>query len=176
MKLILFVLFSFCICIYFTSAAQTPGKAKLFGYKEPVVSGRSPGNGLEENGKPAILPGQAESSFNYFLYLQSSSRVYPSEMWINGKPYAVSIETIKQTPVVRENEVTPSQPSKTELVPATDQMVLALFPVTVSENKLTAIGRSLAAGNELVVVYKQGGKFYYNTLKKLTVLEAAPLQ
>jgi hypothetical protein len=169
-------LFLFILTIGFTiiSIAQTKGSAKLYGFKEPVTSGVAPSNIEDGNGKE--IKNEAKSTFNYFIYLQTISRVYPSEMWINGVPYSVKVETIKSTPVKRDNSNNPSQTTSTILVPKTTHKVVMLTPAPAINDKLSKKGRSLSKDNELVVVYKQAGKFYYSNLKKMKELEAAIMQ
>lgn len=171
MKSVLLLIFLISIM---PAMAQTEGKAKLYGFKEPVSKGVAPQKTIDEKGNESTATGN--QSFNYFIYLVSSSRVYPSEMWIHGQPYSVNLETIKATPVIRKNYNNPSDPALTELVPKTSDQVIMLKPAPAVHEKLTDRGRELSAKNELVVVFKQNGRFYYNTLSKFTVLEVAALQ
>lgn len=158
----------------FIASGQTQGNARIYGYKEPVSRGASPQQTIDENGNKISTTGY--QAFNYFIYLVSPSRVYPSEMWLNGQPYAVNLETISQTPVERKNFNNPGEVNTTELVPATDQKVIRLKPVPAIDDKLSTKGRSLSEDHELVVMYKLNGKFYFGTLKNLTILEPAALQ
>ena len=160
--------------IGYIASGQTQGNAKIYGYKEPVSRGASPQETIDENGNKISTTGS--QAFNYFIYLVSPGRVYPSEMWLNGQPYAVSVETISETPVERKNFNNPGDLSTTELVPATDQKVIRLKPVPAIDDKLSTKGRRLSEDNELVVMYKLNGKFYFGTLKNLAILEAAALQ
>jgi len=170
MKPFLLGLLIFCS---FSLFSQTKGSAKLYGFKEPVASGKHPDNEVEENGNKSTPVSTGSQSFNYFIYLQSPVRVYPAEMWLNGSVYAVSIQTVT-TPVERDNGTTGGK--KKLLVPKTTNKVLLLTPVPLAESKNSTNGKALAAKNELVVIYKQGGRFYYSVVKTLTVLETVPLQ
>jgi hypothetical protein len=170
MRKILFLLFTFSAGSFVS--AQTKGSAKIYGYKEPV-SGAVSQRAIDENGKPVVS--DAVGRFNYFIYLVTPNRVYPSELWLNGEVYSAKIETVK-TPVVRKNFNNPSEPQSTELVPATTQQVTRLSPGPAINDKLSEKGKSLSEENELVVVYKQNGKFYYQTVSSLTLLEIAALQ
>jgi hypothetical protein len=67
-------------------------------------------------------------------------------------------------------------PTEAELVPSTTRQVVMLKPVPSIDDKLSEKGESLSASNELVVVYRMNGKFYYNTARKFTILEPAALQ
>jgi hypothetical protein len=53
---------------------------------------------------------------------------------------------------------------------------LLLTPATYTETKNAGDVSTIARSNELVVLYKQNGKFYYNKLGKLETLPAAAMQ
>ena len=168
------LLFIVAVLISLCSYTQIKGPAKIYGYKEPVSSGNIPKRIIDENGKETSP--EKKPSYNYFIYLVSAGRAYPSEMWIMSKPYSVIPEFIKNTPVERKNFNIPSEPKSTVLVPKTTKKVLLLTPAPAIDNKLTNKAKNLAKTNELVIVYKSGGKFYYNSLKFLTRLELAVTQ
>lgn len=165
-----FLLFLFAL-VSIVSCAQTKGTAKLYGFKEPVLPGVNP-NIIQEDGN--TVQEEKEQGMNYFIYLQSAARVYPSELWIMGTPYSVAVHTVK-TPVERQQFTVPGK-GKFVLVPATADKVVQLSPAPAIETKLSNKGKSLAAENALVVVYKQGGKFYYSSLKELQQLTPVALQ
>ena len=171
MKPILLLLF---LAGIIPAQAQSEGSAKIYGYSEPVSKGVAPQKTIDENGKESTA--ENKQAFNFFIYLVSQSRVYPSEMWILGKPYSVSIERITKTPVVRKNYNNPSDPTSVEMVPETSGQVIRLIPAPAIQEKLSDKGEALSKNNELVVVYKQNGKFQYNILSELTVLKVVALQ
>jgi hypothetical protein len=150
--------------------AQAKGKSVLYGYKQDVMPGVNRGV-INESGEEVQSGGQVGR--NYFIYISSTSRIYPAEMWINGEPYSISMEIIRSTPVTRIGQ--PGQES-IELVPRTDRQVLKLVPRPYRETKSFGNVRTLASNNELVVVYKQNGKFFYNSLINLAELEDAAMQ
>ena len=170
MKYFLFLLIASAAAL--VSCAQNKGSAKLYGFKEAVVSGVKTGV-TEEGGETSQQA--AKSGLNYFIYLQTPGRVYPSEIWIDGTVYSVTTET-QATPVERQAFAAPSQSGKVQLVPKTSDKVVQLTPVNATPEKLSQKGKSLAESNELVVVYKQGGQFYYSVLKELKQLEPVALQ
>ena len=165
------LIIALCVFSVLITMAQSRGSAKLYGFREAVISGVNKSH-VEEGGEQVNIAGKP--GVKYMIYLQSAVRVYPSEIWIDGEPYGVSLQTVP-TPVERQEFTAPSQ-KKTVLVPSTTDKVVKLTPVPPVESKLTAKGRELAAANELIVVYKQGGKFYYSTLKELKQLEPVALQ
>src|SRR5690348_16920115 len=111
---------SILLCILFVCSysvfAETKGTAERYGFKEPVVSGKHPDNVVEEGDNKSKPEAASGGAANYFIYLQSPVRVYPSELWLNGSPYAVSIETVT-TPVERDNGTIGG--GKKKLVPKT---------------------------------------------------------
>ena len=123
MKPILLLLF---LAGIIPAQAQTEGSAKIYGYSEPVSKGVAPQKTIDENGKESTA--ENKQAFNFFIYLVSQSRVYPSEMWILGKPYSVSIERITKTPVVRKNYNNPSDP--TDAASASRMRFSIVYPIS----------------------------------------------
>ena len=148
--------------------AQTEGASKIYGYKQKVMPGmvRADDNGREIPRKP---------QYNYFIYLASTGKVTPVEIWINGEVYPVSVTHVLNTPVEYANPTSGDNKAKI-LVPKTTRKVIQLGP---SFNKIAEPilkGKTLSAKNELVVIYKSGSKFYYKTLSKLNELEPLGMQ
>ena len=169
MKNILFLL-AF-IFLSFASYSQTKGAINLYGFKQSVSGGRAPD--IAEGANTRTSGGAGK---NYFIYATSSSRIYPVEMWVEGVQYGVTITSITKTPVEYSDETNIGS-KKTVLVPKTSKKLIHLIPVPVMGNKSTGTkAKSLSSANELVVVYKQNGKFYYNALKTLSALESAAMQ
>lgn len=168
MKIFFFLLALFAA---FSACTQTKGSAKLYGYIQQVSGGARP--------DPSAEPGTANGSNggkNYFLYVASKARLYASEIWVEGNRYGVTTKAIGQTPVEHNDEMIPGSPRKV-LVPKTGSKVVQLIlrPAGASKS-VGSKARSLAAVNEVVLVYKEGSKFYYNTLGKLSALDAAAMQ
>jgi hypothetical protein len=157
------------------SFAQTKGTAKIYGYKQPVSQGAFPSKGIDEQGKE--VGSEPEQRFNYFLFLSSATTLYPSEIWVNGQLFAVTARSVKSTPVRQTNANAETADSSRILVPKTSKKVwqLDLRPAN-SSIKASEKGKALAKTNELVVVYKMGGKFYYSNLPKLELLESVAMQ
>lgn len=154
-----------------TAAAQTRGGARLYGYRQPVVRGAAPDRVQEEGGSERATT--RKEGNNYYLYLSAPARVVPQEMWINGTPYSVSYSPVPEKPVVLSRSVVAVGVEEITLVPQTGDYVWKLTPAPPVEHKLTGVGRKLSQGAGLVVVYRQGGKLYYSTLKELQLLDAA---
>ena len=151
----------------FQSLAHAQNGVKLYGYFQSV----SPGIISKEQSNN-------EKLFNYFMYLSSSnkSRLYPVEAWIKGKRVGLTYELTK-TPVIKfKDEGVVQNPEKIILVPSTTSKVYQLTGTSIVDGKNFSKAKTLSSSNELVVVYKLNGKFYYATLKKLSELEAANMQ
>lgn len=165
------IIFAILILAGSMSYAQSRGKVRLYAFEQNVSRGKAPE--ISEGSEPQTSSGSGK---NYRLYAVSTSRIYPVELWIDGVKYGVTMNTIKQTPVEYEDAGNIGAPKKT-LVPKTTGMVIQLIPIAATSNK--SVGKNaktLAASNEMVLVYKQNGKFYYSALKKVTELEGAAMQ
>ena len=157
------ILFIALFTISFASFSQTG--VRVYGYVREVTPGIVP-HGKRENGKDIE---QAKPTPNYLVYLTSPSK-YPAtvvEMWINGQRFSTQSEWIAKTPVILPNNTGKS----TTVVGKTSNKVQQVVPITFTQGKEFSLARKKAAVNELVVVYRQNGKYYSATLKKLTKLE-----
>jgi len=150
------------------SFAQTEGASKIYGYKQRIIPGmvRADDNGREIPRKP---------QYNYFIYLASSCKVTPLEIWINEEAYSPVINNVSTTPVEYTNPASGDNKSKI-LVPKTSRNVLQLSPSPNKIQKPTQKGKSLSAKNELVIIYKRNGKLYYKALSKLNELGSLNMQ
>lgn len=151
--------------------AQTKGTAKLYAYKQRIIPGIIKKNIDDATGKE--IPEPMKPTFNYFIYMVSTSGIYPEELWIEGKQYAVNIETINKTPVEfkRDNLSSPI----IILVPKTTQKVIQLLPESLIE-KTNPKSKRFSSSNELVIIYRINTKKYYQLQSKLLPLESSVLQ
>lgn len=161
MKYILLLIF---LAIGFGALAQSRGKARIFGFVQPVAPAVA-GGSLDISGEE--VPTARTGGQNLMLYIAAPSRVYPSEIWVNGEQYSVRSMEVRTSPVRHGSKV---------LVPRTAQKVWQMIPGPAAAAKSHAKARQLAKTNEMVVVYKQNGKFWYNTLAKVETLEGAARQ
>src|SRR5687768_11370857 len=116
-------------CLSLVSIAQSKGNIRLYGYKQYVSGGKRPQSA--NNSGPVTSAGAGK---NYFLYAVSSSRIYPSEIWIEGVRYGVTIKTISKTPVEMSEPFGADGPKKV-LVPSTKEKVVQLIPNSASTTK-----------------------------------------
>lgn len=158
-----------------TGLVQAQSGVKLYGYQQAVTRGMA-GRERDENGK--VVRKEQSPMYNYQIYLTSNykGRIYPIELWIKGERKGVKAETVTTTPVTMVQNDGTTEPKKIVLVPATRSKVWLLTGTTVPPQKQFTKAKTLAASNELVLVYKRNGSFQYATLKKLTVLGSAVLQ
>lgn len=157
--------------------AQQNSNLMLYAFEQTVTPGIQKARDIDESGNriPAKETGPMR---NYMLYAVSPSaaRLYPVALWLKGTKYGVKQKTVEKTPVTHTDYTNPSNSKYRVLVPETSQKVLELIPTDVFANKEFPAAERLAATNEVVFVFRQGGKFYYKTLPKLTKLEAISLQ
>ena len=165
MKQFYLLVLSICFCA--TSIAQTEGGSKLYGYKQKVMPGTIR---VDDNGRE--MP--RKSQYNYFLYLASTTKVTPVELWINGEVYSVTVNEVS-TPV-EYNHPSSSNNNPKILVSKTNRHVLQLGPSLNKIQKPNPKGKSLSAKNEMVIIYKGGSKWYYKAVSKLGELEPLAMQ
>ena len=152
------------------SGAQPPLSLKA--YKQVVIPGTVP-VGISDDAPPSSRIGKRVST-NYYLYLVSPPKeaVQPLQVWINKKPYKITVETVARTPVEHTSRNIPTRPVTTVLVAKTGQKVVRLQPAAPLERaSLPARAQKLVDSSELVVAYKWKGKTYYKALDKITELE-----
>lgn len=156
------------VFLFVSSFAQTEGASKIYGYKQKVKPGtiRVDGNGKSVQKKP---------QYNYFIYLASTTKVVPVEIWINGEAYSVTVNSVSSTPVEYTNP-TSGENKPLVLVPKTTRQILQLGPSLNKIEKPTQKGKILSAKNELVVIYKGSGKLYYKSLSKLKEMDSVDMQ
>ena len=111
----------------------------------------------------------------YFIYLASSGKVTPVEIWINGEAYSPIVNEVSATPVEYTNPTSGDQKPKV-LVSRTNRTVLQLSPSLNKIPKPAQKGRSLSSKNELVVIYKANGKLYYKAMARLNGLDPVQMQ
>ena len=170
---------SFVTSLLFCSLAvqgQTVKGVNLYGYKQPVISGAPPKISYNEGGQENPAPRAAK--YNYLIYISGPNniRIYPTEIWLMGKQYGVKDADIKKTPIVHTNVNIPEYSKPVVLVPKTSKTVFQLSPTATLPKKGLAAAKTTAQKNELVVVYKMGGRFYYAAIKKLSLLEPMAMQ
>jgi hypothetical protein len=159
--------FAIALLSVLVSSAQTEGASKLYGY----VQKQTPGTvRVDDNGNES----PRQQQYNYYIYLASASKVFPTEVWINGEPHSVSVAQTSSP--VRYNNPNSTQPKAQTLVPKTSRKVLQL---TTSANLIEghfAKIKSMASKNQLVVLYSANNKWYYKTIFKLKELDPVMMQ
>lgn len=161
------------LAVLFAAAlnAQTKGTIKIYGYKQPVVGGMVQRT-ISEEGGPIEVP--VKPRFNYRIYTASSSAITAVEVWIRGEAFSISQSPV-ESPVIYTSPNNPARPSTTTLVPKTTKKIWQIAPEQL-KGKGTAKAKALAKTNELVLIYKVSGRTYYQTLKKMEIMEPAFLQ
>ena len=162
-----FYLLVLSVFFWATSIAQTEGASKLYGYKQKVMPGTIR---VDDNGRE--MP--RKTQYNYFIYLASTTKVTPAELWINGEVYSVTV--IEVSTPVEYNHPSSSNNNPKILVSKTNRHVLQLSPSLNKIQKPNPKGKSLSAKNEMVIIYKGGGKWYYKAVSKLGELDPLAMQ
>lgn len=169
-------LFSLFLLQSLVPNAQQSKQVQLYAYEQQVIPGaqKAKNRDGEDNGGLANNPGK---KYNYFFYAVPASalRLYPVELWVKGKKYGVQLKAVS-SPVTITNGHVPGNPKTSVLVPKTGNKVLQLIPTDVVAEKNYPTAEKLAAQNDVVFVFKQGGKFYYQAKPELLQLDAAALQ
>lgn len=146
--------------------AQTKGTAKLYGFVQAVAPGANNTEGTSIDGESM---GGGKAGRNYFFYVTSPSTIYPAAIYMNGQELSVRASRVTKTPVRKPN----SEGTSVTLVPSTKYKVWMLTPAPAIDGKSFKRAEELASSNALVLVYKQGGKWYYATVKELKSLDPA---
>lgn len=173
MKCILFL--SGCLLLLTGLKAQTRPDVKLYAYARPVAGGVPPKISTQENNLQAYAP--AKAKYNYLIYLEgpATTRIYPVEMWLHGEKKGVQTNVVTTPVEIKTGDLPPYSKTIT-LVPKTANSVYQLNLGTPVPGKEMAAARAKASTNEIVVVYKYAGKFYYAAEKKIKLLEPVVLQ
>jgi len=154
---------------------------KLYGYRQAVIPGAAAANKrvIDDAGNVVTERRTEDTRNTYHIYLATTAktRVYPIEVWINGEAFSARPENGAKTPVeVPSGPGVMGRASNSTLVPKTTQKVTRLIPIPLVADKTSQKAAALAKQAELVVVYKQGGKTYYKTIKTLEALPPVALQ
>lgn len=174
MKSILF-LSAFCF-LTFGLKAQTRPDVKLYAYARPVTGGVPPKISPQENNLQIYR--SAKGKYTYLIYLEgpAKKRIYPVEIWLFGERKGVKVSFIRKTPVAIKTGDLPGYSKTITLVPETSNRVYQLDPGPAPMEKEIKGAGEKAAANDVVVVYKCAGQFYYALQKKIKILEPVVLR
>jgi hypothetical protein len=154
--------------------AQSKGTARLYAYRQSVISGVAPRITIDESGKQ-VNP-QMKPKFNYYLYLSSSSELQPVAVYLNGVLLGAQAKSVS-TPVENKNYTAPAQAKTTVLVPKSNQKVWQILPgAALGNDTFGQTVKDAAQKNEVVVVYKQKNKTRYSVQSKFTAMAPEALQ
>jgi hypothetical protein len=167
--------FGFCILIFTALKSQTRSDVTLYAYARPVTGGAPPRISTKENNLQA-LPGREKYVYLIYLAGPAKTRIYPAEMYIHGERTGVKVSVVTQTPVEIKTGDIPEYSRTITLVPRTSKKVYRLDLAPAGPEKEKDFTETKAQSNELVVVYKYAGKFYYAAQKKITLLDPIVLQ
>lgn len=165
----------FFLVLFSTLCFAQPLGLKLYGFRQEVLKGVPPTYETDEKGNK--LPPKIEPHYNLFIYLAYPTNAIPElvEIWVGEDQFSVRQEAVK-IPVEIIYDNGPLTPEKVILVPQTTDTVMQLVLTGKLPAKTTAVKKSLAETNELVLIYKLNGKIYSQTLKKIKSLRKALMQ
>ena len=156
------------------SLAKAQGKIKLYVYTQKVLPGARQ---ITANiGDPNVTEKTPAAKTNYLIYLwqKKASELIPSEIWIDKKPYSVSIETLEPGPVMENG---PAAEGKI-LVPGGSARLLKLTLTGLgdpNQPRSKKLNRCLRKA-EAILVYQVSGKQKLVGAKKIMTLESVPMQ
>jgi len=150
---------------------QSKGTAVLKAYHQPVAPGVNNGV-IEEGGQEVKMP--AERKGNDYIFLLSDSRVYPVELWLDGTRYGVIAEPVSSP--VRNPHYRADSGDPEFLIQAKGKKLTRLTASPAINGKEIMTQNTVTADNEIVVVYRAAGKFYYSALKKASLLDGAAME
>ncbi|MGZ8538109.1 MAG: hypothetical protein ACXWV9_07575 [Flavisolibacter sp.] len=165
--------FFFLIFLFTAISSFSQTGVKVYGYEREAMPGIVQNDSEEKvegsNVERTKTEKTFEKSISYLVYISSSSKsaITPVEMWIRGERFNVMTEPVTKTPIILPNKTGKS----TTLVAKTSNKVQQVVAVPFTKGKEFSLAKKKAAWNELVVVYKQNGKYYSALLKKIKVLE-----
>lgn len=152
--------------------AQNPVK-KAFAYSRDIIPGRVKVK-MKPDGKP--IRGTPVVKTTWYFFLQGNidtAKVKIRAVWIKKKKHPVNKQQLVNTPFTLFLTGNTNEPF--ELVPATTDKVLQIFPaqLSVQKNSSRTLNRLLLS-NQLVIEIYSRGKLYYSSLEKIMVL--SPLE
>jgi hypothetical protein len=156
--------------------AQSRSDVKLYAYARPVTGGVMPKISTQENGSQTMIKPKTKYSYLFYLEGPKKLRIYPVELWIKGERYGIKTTAVNTTPVEITSGELPQYTKTITLVPKTKNRVIKLDPAVAVNGKNFPKAKAKAETNEIVLVYKYGGKFYYAVQDKIKLIEPIVLQ
>jgi hypothetical protein len=168
--------FLFTLLLLAAFGAQAQSNAiTIYGFKQLTSGGMQKRGDIDETGR--LIKQEPAPALHYAIYLANSSgnNVYPVQLWIQGKAYAVKVKPFQNNLVVPANTDAPVAKLKT-LLPETGGTIYRLMPAPLAVDKSNDRASALAAQNDVVVLYRWKGKLEYGVLKKFVDAEPVILQ
>jgi hypothetical protein len=141
----------------------------VYGFERRISGGMQKRGDVDESGKQVKTP-PAYPGLQRLIYLASNSRVYPVQLWISGEAFAVKTKQVAALP----GDLADSTKAATRSVSI--GKFWQLIPLPLTADKSGGRAKALAINNDVVVLYKAGGKLRYGVLKKFAELNPAVQQ
>jgi hypothetical protein len=156
--------------------AQSRSDVKLYAYARPVTGGVMPKISTQENGSQTMIKPKTKYSYLFYLEGPKKLRIYPVELWLKGERHGIKTTDVNSTPVEFSTGELPQYTKTITLVPQTKNKVIKLDPAVAVNGKNFPKAKAKAEINEVVLVYKYGGKFYYAVQDKIKLIDPIVLQ
>lgn len=165
------VLVILTIIVAEVSCAQSPVN-KLYAYSRKFIAGRAEVKaGIGK--KPVVSSPVVRTEYYFFLEGDiDTSKLKCTGIWINKKSYSINGIKKIETPFLVDLK-SGDDKSNRELVPATNYIVLQIWPGKISNRTPSKRGRQLIAANKLVIEINYGQKKYYLKSKNIITLSPA---
>ena len=150
-------------------------KAKVHAYKRSSIPGMIQEPEVRDDGKVINKP--VRPVVNYFIYLElPTSKTIVDRVWIDGKSYRTSIDTITATPVV----ISGGQPGRFEasdtVVPFTRKPVVRINIHEALEINPSEKVRNQLSGSAVLIEFHQGKRKYFTRVREWKKLPSVVLQ
>lgn len=170
------LLFTLSILLSTRLLAQSRSDVKLYAYARPVTGGVMPKVSIQENGSQTMITPKTKYSYLFYLEGPKKLRIYPVELWIKGERHGIKTSPVNNTPVEISTGELPQYSKTITLVPKTNNKVIKMDPAVAVNGKDFPKAKAKAETNEIVLVYKYAGKFYYAVQDKIKTLDPIVLQ
>ncbi len=149
--------------------------AVIYGFRQQSTGGMQKRGDIDESGR--LLKKEPPKVFKYAIYLTTkyTQTLHPVQIWIKGKAFSVRAEAKTAAEFLNEDAGRYSKKTNPAIY-ETAGAIWKLNKTQPTKNNGSNRAKALAAANDVVVLYRMGGKLHYGVLKKFTDLEPALLQ
>ena len=168
--LLTYLLLESC-CLF--SFAQTSPFIKVYAYSQASPNNIKPQTTTAENGNQITIAHGGKVNYYFYIEYKRQEKFTITNLWINGKPYRLKADSIRQTPIEMSagNGEIGNNSRKIILVPATSNKVLLLSPGSFLKINPSSWLKKMLVKADLVIAYRWKGKIWYYPVPKIKMLE-----